>query len=1173
MLRNPFSRTSLPVIAVLFSNASKQSQQILVSYVMDASNSASLMSISPAELVISPGDEVLKLLVNKQGTLSPQQWVRLGRVLAMVPATLAKLPPIPPQVPQWFLVLQYWREVAGPAAWDIDWALSVLGAEGLSQADQAYAVLTVFFILESCQPYALANWLRDSRATRFNAYLRAGSALMPGVLNAIGSNHRQNACRWLQQNPDLLPPLAPMLAQWATCPTKTLRQAAVDLIAAMDPAWRLPALAMALDQGEPTDLGPVINQLALQGPYGQQILQDALNRSAGGKRDGALKAAIERSKAIAEITPVAFETPPEPVVDRTPLGSDFTDALQTAIDRFLLGLKKSQEQARDKWLAETYQTQYKQYSALQGRIFAESVRNYLNGGQAKPGYLLLVPRSIWRELNLPLLAYVRIDTTKRGQQEYDWVYVSGINSMTPGGYDLRAIAQCVAILGIAAPIQLVADAVFGWSGLEGCRADNVWPFFAQYPQRLDQAFGMAPPSQTRDWYTPDNVTTALQILKTFPALPSRYLPVLVQYAIGGNRVRRDQAQKLLEAQPGVLGIALHTLEDGSGAIRAAGAAWLGRIGDPGAIDGLRQALKREKREQPQAAILDALNRLGDDISAYLTPDSLLAQAKKGLPSSWPSRLKWFPASALPPCRWADGCPVDPAVIQWWVVLADKLKDPLGAGLLPLYVTLLDKPSQQALGTFILDAWIAADTAGYSDEDCRAYAAANVGSNYASYQRMSKFEPRYAAYTKDMVFEMLRKQRANECLGSAIDNKGLLALTTGAPGHYLFDAFKRFVRDYGRRRAQVEALVTAASASSEPAAIQLVLSVARRFKQESVRTRAVELVDAMADRLGWTMDQLADRTVPAAGFDDAGLLTLDFGPRAYTGRITRTPKTGAFTIAVFNPDGKPVSALPQAAANDDPDLAAAARKQLTASKKEITQAVKLQSARLFEAMCLMRTWTTDDWRADLLEHPVMRHLIATLVWQAWGSDGSYVLFRPTVDGELLDAADNAIELPNGRVGLAHRTTVTPEEAGQWLAHLSDYQVNPLFGQFEATAPVVGDGDVEINDHMGWLSDTFAVRTRATKRGYDRGMPEDGGWFDRYTKMLNGPGIRVCIEFTGSSLPEERIPAAVMSLSFLQDGEQMRLATVPKILLAESYADYVYVAEAGAFDPDWSNRCVF
>jgi hypothetical protein len=45
-----------------------------------------------------------------------------------------------------------------------------------------------------------------------------------------------------------------------------------------------------------------------------------------------------------------------------------------------------------------------------------------------------------------------------------------------------------------------------------------------------------------------------------------------------------------------------------------------------------------------------------------------------------------------------------------------------------------------------------------------------------------------------------------------------------------------------------------------------------------------VVFGLADRKGWTLAELADLTIPTAGLDDQGVLTLDFGPRQFTAML-------------------------------------------------------------------------------------------------------------------------------------------------------------------------------------------------------------------------------------------------------------------------------------------------
>jgi len=69
----------------------------------------------------------------------------------------------------------------------------------------------------------------------------------------------------------------------------------------------------------------------------------------------------------------------------------------------------------------------------------------------------------------------------------------------------------------------------------------------------------------------------------------------------------------------------------------------------------------------------------------------------------------------------------------------------------------------------------------------------------------------------------------------------------------------------------------------------------------------------------------------------------------------------------------------------------------------------------------------------------------------------------------------------------------------------------------------------------------------------------------------------IEFSGSYVPEENIPAVLYSLSFDKqrasswNDTRHLLGAVPPVLLAESYADYLKTAEAcSGYDPEWEKK---
>ncbi|MCL1837908.1 MAG: DUF4132 domain-containing protein [Propionibacteriaceae bacterium] len=1189
IFKNLFSATSRD-IATLFKKLRKENPETasLVESYVAGNDPTALMRLGPT----APRDiddtyrwywdrEGIEKIVANPGRLTFEQWVRLGEVYALAPS-LAKASPA--AAPPWFYALQNFRQQYSetPAVWELGFLQGVLHAGGISPQENPRIITTAFLWnlhTESGRNpmYAWENATNTEQAQHFVAYLHANIAEVPPALQKAPAAKRVAAAKWLEFFPDLIEPLTPMLIEWVTSSSKTVREAALTLLQTLPESQRWNGLATAIDQGAPANLATVIDYAGRSDAAGRAVLEAALSKGRGGKIDDMLTTALQRSQVVSQTPAVDITIPPAPPLDDTPLGEDFITALDAEVKKMVAELEKAAA-------AESAYQWQKENLAAAKKIDSYEIRSWLNGERKRPDGIKQLSLNAWSRLNLPFVAAVRASCSEGRYKKEREIHLNKywLGEIFGHDYDLRNLATAATMAGVEDPVATVSNFGFGWGEqFSQHRPEDVWPFFAENPLRLDQELGLAPkPKRENDWFT-GWLPQAIQILEMFPVLPPKYVPALAQFATSEAKTNRLEAQKILEKQPNALAIAAQGLDSGKGEIRATTAAWIGRIGDADGIELLQKALAKEKRELPQAAMLNALKLLGDDISAHLEPAVLDAAATKGLAAKIPASLSWFPLDALPPCKWKDGTPVTADTIRWWAVLAAKLKDPNGAGLIPIYVSLLAEDSAQQLGSFVLEAWTTQDTKGPSDEECRAYATSQVDSRYKDYQSwMKRYSEEYyaakAAMTKDQVFDELRTEKSREYLGSAINEKGLLALTSGAPGHLVLSTAQRYIRDHGQRRSQVEALIIAAAANDDPSAISLVLSVARKYKQETVRNKAAELAESIAERRGWTIDELADRTIPTAGFDEAGILSLEYGSRSFTGRVSRSAKTNAFTIDVFNIQGKTIASLPKPGVNDDEALANDSRKQLTTSKKELGQVVALQSARLFEAMCLGRTWDAPSWQEYLHAHPIMRHLISTLIWKAWETtvDGPYQLFRPSAEGEILNAEDESITLaPQQLVSLAHLATVTSAEAQIWRTNLADYEIEPLFSQFESVTPPTSTNTHKIEDHLGWLSDSFAIRTRATKRGYSRGYAEDGGWFRDYTKNLPSAEITVIIEFTGSFLPEEQIAAAVERLGFTHKGREMPLSEVPPILLAESYADYAYIAEAGTFDPQWESKSAY
>ena len=686
---------------------------------------------------------------------------------------------------------------------------------------------------------------------------------------------------------------------------------------------------------------------------------------------------------------------------------------------------------------------------------------------------------------------------------------------------------------------------------------------------------------------------ALQTLEHMPTVPEQILPTLVQIAIGPSTVNRPLARRIVarHARAGAVGgpggdpdgagadsprvgdLAARALAGGAKQ-REAAAQWLAELADPTAVVALREALARETSPRPRAALLGALAACDERAAELIPPRALEAEAERGLKRRPPTSLAWFDADALPALRWADGTAVDPRVARWWVVLADRLKDPSGHGMFELYLDRLDAADAAALGSHVLRAWIAQDTIRPPEEESRAHAELEGRRNHDRAQRdlaraigteQEDCARRQAAVPLSRHVEHAYRYHHQLFPGSAIADKGLLALTVRMDGAEL----TRAVRDYeatcwrwqGGHRAQLAALMTALAANGHPDALALLQSAARGHTMRSIQKTATALLEQVARWRGWSADELADRTIPTAGFDDDGALRLSYGGRTVIARPT--PEGG---VVLADADGRPLKSLPAARTPDDPGGADDAKKRLGSARRQVKAVMSLQASRLYEAMCASRTWPADQWRELLADHPLVGRLVTRLIWEAL-PDG--VRFRPAEDGALLGADDAAVELaPGAAVRLAHRTALSGAEAHAWRRHLADYEVSPPFDQLEAAAPDVPADATAVRAPGGRRVTTdFGPRRAAAKRGWRRAPAEDGGWFWSYLKDFPSLGLTAAVNFSGARLPEEDQPCAVDDLEVRRGRAPVVLGRVPPVLLAECCADFAALAALGRPDPHW------
>jgi predicted DNA-binding WGR domain protein len=238
---------------------------------------------------------------------------------------------------------------------------------------------------------------------------------------------------------------------------------------------------------------------------------------------------------------------------------------------------------------------------------------------------------------------------------------------------------------------------------------------------------------------------------------------------------------------------------------------------------------------------------------------------------------------------------------------------------------------------------------------------------------------------------------------------------------------------GHQRA-VAGLDVLAAIGTEMALVHL-NGIAQRVKFKGLKERAREKIEEVAEGLGLTSEQLADRLVPDFGLDPNGSLLLGYGPRRFVVGFDEQLKP-----YVEDENGKRRKDLPAPGARDDAEQAPAARKRFADLKKDVRTVAGDQIRRLEAAMVGRRDWSVAEFTDLFVRHPLTWHLARRLVWL---SDGT--AFRVAEDRTLADVEDDTLTLPDtARITIAHPLDLAGT-LDAWAEVFADYEILQPFPQ--------------------------------------------------------------------------------------------------------------------------------
>ncbi|MGW6559740.1 WGR and DUF4132 domain-containing protein [Streptomyces hydrogenans] len=298
---------------------------------------------------------------------------------------------------------------------------------------------------------------------------------------------------------------------------------------------------------------------------------------------------------------------------------------------------------------------------------------------------------------------------------------------------------------------------------------------------------------------------------------------------------------------------------------------------------------------------------------------------------------------------------------------------------------------------------------------------------------------------------------------------------------------------GAHHRAVEGLDVLAAVGTDSALLHL-HGISQRVRFKALRQRAQEKIAEVAEGLGLTGEQLADRLVPDLGLDADGSTVVDYGTRLFSVGFDE-----ALEPYVRDAEGRRLKDLPKPGARDETELATAERKRYLALKKEVRALAADQVRRLEAAMVDGRSWTGAEFRQLFVEHPLVRHLARRLVWSV-ARDGAATAFRIAEGRGCVDARGALVTVDDDATVTLPHPLRFPGRTDVWSELLADHEIVQPFPQLRRQVHAATEREAAGARLTRFEGVTVPVGRLLglQKRGWERGIPQDAGverWFHR------------------------------------------------------------------------------
>ena len=363
-------------------------------------------------------------------------------------------------------------------------------------------------------------------------------------------------------------------------------------------------------------------------------------------------------------------------------------------------------------------------------------------------------------------------------------------------------------------------------------------------------------------------------------------------------------------------------------------------------------------------------------------------------------------------------------------------------------------------------------------------------------------------------------------------------------------FRNAITD--KRVKLAEMIVAALAMVGTNKALLSVESISRKFanKKPAISAAANAALEATAEELNITKNELGDRIIPTFDFDGI------FKEFELEGATYRAFVDKDFTLCFYDENNKMRKSLPK-------NITKELKTEFTEINKEIKNVVKSQSGRLESFLMENRKWSIEDWQTYFLNHPIMIVYATHLLWIVYDANGKLKSsIQCQEDGSIVNINDEEIILEDtDTVGLYHPIFENELENTNWNTKLYDKNFTTIFPQTNRTIFKPLEDELEKS-----VSERYNNKEIPKGADYTKSFMEKAGWLKtsgdggsaEFSKRFESIGLTITPYIEGpSSWYQEGKEKAIMHQIYFQGknySEKFLIKDVPPVIYSEIMAGF-------------------